>query len=65
MTCLSEAPEGRKELLKHIEKVFFFKFKNKYIIKLLIIQISELVNDPMPTVVKHANIAVKTITWKP
>lgn len=47
MTCLSEAPEGRKELLKHIEKI------------------KQLENDPMPIVSKHANIAVRTITWKP
>jgi hypothetical protein len=47
ITCLSEAPEGRKELLKHIEDV------------------KKLEVDPVPIVSKHAQIAVRIITWKP
>lgn len=47
ITCLSEAPEGRVELLKHIDRI------------------RERTKDPIPAVVKHANIAVKVITWTP
>lgn len=47
ITCLSEAPEGRKELLTHIENV------------------KKLEDDPVPIVAKHAQIAVRIITWKP
>lgn len=47
IACLSEAPEGRKELLNHIENV------------------RKLENDPIPIVAKHAEIAVRIITWKP
>lgn len=47
MTCVSEAPEGRKELFKYIEEV------------------RKLVNDEVPIVAKHAEIAVRVITWRP
>lgn len=47
LTCLSEAPEGRKQLLEHVDKI-----KTKC-------------EDPIPAVVKAAEIAVKVITWKP
>ncbi len=47
LTCLSEAPEGRKILLEHVEKI------------------KEHTKDPIPAVVKAAEIAVRVITWKP
>lgn len=47
MSCVSEAPEGRRELLKYIDEV------------------RKLVDDQVPIVAKHAEIAVRVITWKP
>jgi len=47
ITCLSEAPEGREWLSKHVTKI------------------TDLTSDKNPAVVKHANIAVNIITWRP
>ena len=47
MSCVSEAPEGRRLLLNHIDAV------------------RKLVEDQVPIVTKHAEIAVRVITWKP
>lgn len=47
MSCISEAPEGRRELLTHLD------------------EIRKLVEDKVPIVAKHAQIAVRVITWKP
>lgn len=47
MSCISEAPEGRRDLLKYIDEV------------------RGLVSDKVPIVAKHADIAVRVITWKP
>lgn len=77
ITCLSEAPEGRKELLKHVDNViifcfcFTFYFQNNIYIYFSIIsftkflKIRKLESDQVPIVSKHAIIAVKIITWKP
>lgn len=47
MSCVSEAPNGRRELLNHID------------------QVRKLEDDKVPIVAKHAQIAVRVITWKP
>lgn len=47
LTCLSEFPDGRTDLLTHIKKI------------------RDRTKDPIPAVVKAADIAVRVITWRP
>lgn len=47
ISCLAEAPDGRRTLMGNIE------------------EIAKLIDDPVPIVAKHAEIAHRVITWKP
>ena len=65
LTCIAEAPEGRRILLDHIDVVRFQLQLEQTRIGVVSFQFKARMLDPLVSVAKHAKIAVDVITWKP